>query len=170
MDLTNAASGLSILIDGTTVLNAPAPSGADGAFAISYYLYFFYGINTASGTAYINSLQFNDQRLQDGFIAGLGGPVASGVPTTGQLATPWIVSLAPQNDLRFPARSTISPTPLVKIVLNDGTATVNTNTIVLNFNSSPVPASMLTRLRRPRSLIRCRPVTPWFPAQGIPWR
>ena len=138
VELTNSASGLAIFIDGTSVLAAGAPSGAGGTFSVGSYVNLFIDPNTNSERGYIGSLQFNDVRLPDGFIAGLGGAVASGVPTSGQLPTPWIVSLAPQNDLRFPARSTISPTPLVKIVLNDGTATVSNNTIVLNLNNAVV--------------------------------
>ena len=138
VDLTNSASGLAIFIDGASALTAGAPSGAGGTFSVGSYVNLFIDPNTNSEAGYIGSLQFNDVRLPDGFIAGLGGAVASGVPTSGQLPTPWIVSLAPQNDLRFPARSTISPTPLVKIVLNDGTATVSNNTIVLNLNNAVV--------------------------------
>jgi hypothetical protein len=142
VDLTNAASGLSIGIDGTIVVaDAPAPAGLDSNFALSYLLTLFDDQNTNSATGYLASLQFNDARLPDGLITALGAPVATGI-LTGPPPSPWIVSLAPQNDLRFPSRSTISPTPLVKIILNDGTATVNTNTIALKLNGVTVPPSV----------------------------
>jgi hypothetical protein len=138
VDLTNATAGLSIGIDGTIVLaSGPAPAGMDSNFAISYLLTLFDDQNTNSATGYLASLQFNDARLPDGLITALGVPVAAGI-LTGPPPSPWVVSLAPQNDLRFPARSTIAPTPLIQIVLNDGTATVRTNTIVLKLNGSNV--------------------------------
>jgi hypothetical protein len=139
VDLTNAASGLSIGIDGTIVVqDAPAPAGLDSNFAISSSVTLFDDQNTNSETGYIASLQFNDLRLPDGLITALGAPVATGI-LMGPPPSPWIVSLAPQNDLRFPARSTIPPAPLIQIVLNDGTATVRTNTILLKINGSNVP-------------------------------
>ena len=140
--LTNTtATAMSIGIDGTIVLTGPRPSGVDGNFSFGYGPTLFNDANINSAGGYLASLQFNDERLQDGFIEGLGGPVASGIPT-GSLPSPWIVSLAPLNDLRFPSRSTISPTPLIQIVLTDGQATVKTNTIALKLNGSNVPASV----------------------------
>ena len=142
VDLTNAASGLSIGIDGTIVAaDAPAPAGLDSNFAIASLLTLFDDPNTNSATGYLASLQFNDARLPDGLITALGAPVATGI-LTGPPPSPWVVSLAPQNDLRFPARSAVSPTPLLQIVLNDGTATVETNTIALALNGSPVTPSV----------------------------
>ena len=138
VDLTNSTSGLSIGIDGAIVLqDAPVPAGVDSNFAISAMLTLFDDQNTNSATGYLASLQFNDVRLANGLITALGAPVATGI-LTGPPPSPWISSLVPQNDLRFPARSTISPTPLIQIVLNDGTATVRTNTITLKLNGSPV--------------------------------
>ena len=138
LDLANSASGLSIGIDGAIVASgAAAPAGLDSNFAISYMLTLFDDQNTNSLGGYLASLQFNDARLADGLITALGAPVASGI-LTGPPPSPWVLSLAPQNDLRFPARSTISPTPLIQVVLNDGTATVRTNTIVLKLNGATV--------------------------------
>ncbi len=138
VDLTNATGGLSIGIDGTIVAaSVPAPAGVDSNFAIASLLTLFNDQNTNSATGYLASLQFNDTRLPDGLITALGAPVATGI-LTGPPPSPWVVSLSPQNDLRFPARSTISPTPLIQIILNDGTAKVSTNTIVLKLNNVPV--------------------------------
>ena len=141
VDLTTGGKGVSIGIDGTIVVaGASPPSAVDGSFSIAGNIYLFNDANTNSGAGYIASLQFNDQRLDDGFITGLGAAVASGVPA--QLTSPYVVSAVPQNDLRFPGRSAISPTPLIEIILNNGINTVSNSTIVLKLNGSTVPATV----------------------------
>lgn len=139
VDTTNT---ISMFIDGTKVGEQAAPAGLDGRFSIGSGFNLFDDANTNSQAGYIASLQFQDQKLPDGLIALLGGPVAKGI-LTGPPPNPYVVSEAPVSDLRFPSRSTVPPNPLLKIVLNDGTTTVNTNTVQLKFNGAAVPATVV---------------------------
>jgi len=137
VDATNNSSGLSIYIDGTNVLEEGAPSTLDGSFSISGTIFLFDDPSTNTGSGYLASLQFNDVKLPDGLLSVLGAPVDTGIPT-GPPSVPWIVSEAPLNNLANANLSTIPPEPLLQIVLNDGTTTVNTNTIVLKLNGANI--------------------------------
>jgi hypothetical protein len=141
VDAENTSSGLEFFIDGTNVLTQGAPSGVNGDFAIESDLFLFDDPNTNSGPGFIASLQFNDVKLADGAIEELGAPVASGI-LTGPPPTPYVVSVSPLSDLALPALSTVSATPFIEIVLNDGTATVKTNTISLKLNGTNVTPSV----------------------------
>jgi len=138
VDTTNT---ISMFIDGAKVGEQATPLGLDGKFGLSSGFTLFDDANTNSQAGFVASLQFQDQKLPDGLIGLLGAPVATGI-LTGPPPNPYVVSEAPISDLRFPNRSSVPPNPLVKIVLNDGTTTVNTNTIQLKFNGVAVPASL----------------------------
>ena len=137
VDMTNNSSGLSIFIDGTNVLEEGSPSTLDGSFSIAANIFMFDDTNMDTEAGYLASLQFNDVKLADGLLSVLGAPAATGIPT-GPPSVPWVVSEAPLNNLANPGLSTIPPEPLIQIVLNDGTTTVNTNTIVLKLNGANV--------------------------------
>lgn len=141
VDSTNTTAGLDIYIDGTNVLEQPAPSGVDGIYAISSDIFLFDDASANSGPVFIASLQFDDIKLSAGLISELGTPVPGGI-LTGQPPEPYIVSAVPQNDLQIAGRSTIPPTPLIQIVITDGAATVKTNTIVLKLNGANVAATV----------------------------
>jgi len=137
----NTTNTTSLFIDGTKVSEQTTPGGLDGTFAVATAMTLFNDPNTNSESGYIASLQFRDEKLPDGLISALGAPVPSGI-LTGPPPNPFVVSEAPTSDLRFPGRSSVPPTPLLQIVLSDGTATVNTNTIQLSFNGQALPASI----------------------------
>ena len=137
----DTTSTISLFVDGVNVGSETTPAGLDSDFSVASSIYLFDDANTNSQAGYIASLQFQDQKLPDGLIAVLGAPVASGI-LTGPPPNPYVVSESPTSDLRFPARSTIPPNPLIQIVLADGTATVATNTIQLKLNNVLVPATI----------------------------
>jgi hypothetical protein len=138
VDTTNTTS---FFIDGTKVSEVATPGGTDGPFASSSSLTLFNDANTNSQLGYVASIQFQDVKVADGLIAALGGPVPGGI-LTGPPPNPYVLSVAPTSDNRFPGRSTIPPNPLLQIVIADGTATVNTNTVVLKLNGSTVSPSI----------------------------
>ena len=138
VDTTNT---ISMFIDGLKVGEEPTPAGLDGQLAIIGSFNLFDDANTNSQTGFIASLQFQDQKLPDGLIGVLGAPVATGI-LTGPPPNPYVVSESPLSDLRFPNRSSVPPNPLLKIVLSDGTTTVDTNTIQVRLNGVSVPATV----------------------------
>src|SRR5262249_23829701 len=91
---------------------------------------------------YVNSVQFRDERLADAFLAALGAPTASGIPT-GPLPAPYLVSVTPSPDsLPIPERSTVSPLPLIEAVLADGTNAVNPASMTMTLDTVGVPATV----------------------------
>lgn len=131
-----------VFIDGTQVSDQSTQGGLDGKFSISSYLTLFNDLNTNSQSGYIASLQFQDLKQPAGFIAALGGPVATGI-LTGPPPNPYIASETPTSNFQLPAgRSTIPANPLIQVVIQDGVATVNTNTIQLKLDGQIVPASI----------------------------
>jgi len=138
----DTTGSMSKYIDGVQVGTAqPTPGGLDGGYSISSSISLFDDANTNSQAGYVASVQFQDQSIPGGLIAALGGPQPSGI-LSGPPPNPYVVSEAPTSDLRFPGRSSVSPTPTVQIVLADGVATVNTTTIQLKFNGTVVPATV----------------------------
>jgi len=68
----------------------------------------------------------------------LGAPTPSGI-LSGPPPNPYIVSVAPSADsVRFPGRSTISPSPTITVQIADGQAKVVSSTIQLKFNNVAV--------------------------------
>ena len=137
----DTASTTSLFIDGTKVDEENTPGGVDGPYAISSLITLFDDANTNSQAGYIASLQFQDQKLPDGLIQALGAPVPTGI-LTGPPPNPYVISESPTSDLRFPSRSTVAPNPLIEVVLHDGAATVNTNTVQLKLNGAAVSAQI----------------------------
>jgi hypothetical protein len=132
---------VSTFIDGAKVGEENTPGGQDGGFAITAGINLFDDANTNSVSGYIASLQFQDQKLPDGLIATLGAPTPGGI-LTGPPPNPYVVSEAPISDLRFPGRSTVSPLPLIQVVLADGAATVNTSSVQVKLDNTVVSATV----------------------------
>jgi len=132
----DTVAGISLFVDGVSVATGTG-QGLDGKFAISSSITLFNDAATNSQLGYVASMQFQDQALPAGLIGVLGAPVATGI-LTGPPPNPYVVSETPTSDLRFPSRSTVAPNPVIQIVLNDGTATVNTSKIQLKFNGQAV--------------------------------
>ena len=152
----DTTSTITLFVDGVNVGSQATPGGLDGLFSIAGQFFLFDDPSTNSQTGYIASLQFQDQKLSDGLIAALGTPVPGGI-LTGPPPNPYVVSVTPTSDLRFPARSTVSPNPLLQVTLADGTATVVTNTIQLRFNGVVVPATITRSVPPPPSPTRYPP-------------
>jgi len=135
---TTSTGGFALYIDGTSVATASAISGGvDGKYSIGSELFLFDDANTNSQAGYVASIQFQDVPVSAGLISALGGPVASGI-LTGPPPNPYVASFSPTSDNRFPTLSTVPPAPLVSIVLQDGTATVNASSVHLSFNGTVV--------------------------------
>ena len=137
VDTTPGSGVTSLYVDGAQVASQATTGGLDGRFSVGSGITLFDDANTNSQSGFIASLQFQDVAAPAGLIAALGTPVATGI-LTGPPPNPYLVSEAPTDDLRFPARSTVSPNPLLQIVLQDGVATVVPGSIALKFNGATV--------------------------------
>ncbi len=100
----DTTSTISIFVDGIKVDEEATPGGLDGSFSVVSGINLFDDANTNSQIGYVASIQFQDQKLSDGFINSLGGPQPGGI-RTGPPPNPYVVSEAPTSDLRLPARS-----------------------------------------------------------------
>ena len=126
-----------LYLDGTNVAAQTTAGGLDRTFAVAGYFNLFDDANTNSQSGFVASVQFQDVTQPAGYISALGAPVATGV-LTGPPPNPYIDSESPLSDLRFPSRSTVPPNPLLRIVLDDGVATVVPGTVHLSFNGATV--------------------------------
>ena len=133
---------VSKFIDGTKVGEDRLPAGVDGIFSIASQFYLFSDTTNRTQSGYLNSLQFSDEKLNDGLIAALGGATANGL-LTGPPPNPYITSISPSPETAiFPGRSTVSPTPTIKITVEDGQSAVLSNSITLKIDSQPVTPSI----------------------------
>src|SRR5438552_136652 len=87
----DTTSTISIFVDGTKVDEETTPGGVDGRFSVVSGINLFDDANTNSQIGYVASIQFQDQKLSDGFINSLGGPQPGGI-RTGPPPNPYVVS------------------------------------------------------------------------------
>ncbi len=130
---------VSFYINGVRVGSIPNTGQLDTRFALS----------TASpslvlGTlfdvaapGYINSMQFRDVPLNPGQMQALGGPSAAGIPLTIPPVPAFVDTSAPGS-----GATGVAPTPAISVVLNQGDTTVNSSSIKLLFDGTPLPASV----------------------------
>ncbi|MBI1840382.1 MAG: hypothetical protein HYR88_05960, partial [Verrucomicrobia bacterium] len=138
VDATSATSTTVKYIDGVKAGELKTPRGGiDGKFSVYSALNLFNDLETNSQSGFIASLQFQDEKLTDGLLGALGAPVPGGILTTAP-PTPYVESLSPSSDLRFPGRSTIVPNPHIEIVLTDGITAVDPTTVKLSINKKSV--------------------------------
>ena len=137
MDLSANPPVVDKFIDGVKV-GSERPGGLDSVLALFDSFYLFNDDTGETEEGYINSLQFRDEKLSDGLIAALGGASASGI-LTGPPPNPYISSFFPSPETaRLPARSTVSPSPEVRVVIANGTSKVVPSTIVMRFDGEVV--------------------------------
>jgi len=137
----STTNNITLFVDGVNVASQTTPGGLDGIFSIAGSINLFNDPNTNTEAGYVGSIQIQDDALPEGLIAALGTPTASGI-LTGPPPNPYTLSVAPTSDLRVPARSSVSPLPLLQIELIDGTATVDTGTVDLKLNGISVPPTI----------------------------
>jgi len=85
-----------------------------------------------SEIGYVASMQFHDDILSDGYVAGLGGPIAGGIQTDVQVIAA-IESFSPA-----PGDPMVFPESLIEIVLADGDQPVAEDSIKLILNGESV--------------------------------
>jgi hypothetical protein len=86
---------------------------------------------------YVNSVQIRDQVLNPGQMEALGGPSASGIPITLPPAHSFIVSRSPGV-----GETGVSPEPVIHIVVDQGSAAINTSSFVLTLDGVVLPAAI----------------------------
>lgn len=118
--------------DGRFALN-PAPDG----FAILFNDgYGFGGGGPYTAPGYVNSIQIHDVQLGNGYIATLGGPSASGIPTNVQVRA-FVKSITPAA-----GQNNSAPDLFFNAVLQDGVNQVITNSISLSLNGTNVATTI----------------------------
>jgi hypothetical protein len=137
VDLT--VPSVAYFVNGNKVFEGNPGSGVGGRFSISSSA--FYLINdddSETEEGYLAALQFRDDRAADPLIAALGGPSADGI-LTGAPPDPYVLKLEPDSSsLIFLERSTVSPLPLIRAIINDGTNALNPTTVTMLLNGQPV--------------------------------
>ena len=136
-DLSVSPPQIHKFIDGVKV-GTVTVGGVDSAHALESYIFLIMDDNGETEVGYINSLQIRDERLSDGLVGALGGPAASGI-LTGPPPNPYISSVSPSPETaRLPSRSTVPPTPQIRVVIHDGETKVADDSIVLRFDNEIV--------------------------------
>jgi hypothetical protein len=137
VDLT--VPSVAYFINGNKVFEGNPGGGVGSRLAISSSA--FYLVNDDDGeteAGFLAALQFRDDRTADPLIAALGGPSAAGI-LTGAPPDPYVLRLEPDSSsLIFLERSTVSPLPLIRATINDGTNALNTTTVTMTLNGQPV--------------------------------
>ena len=137
VDLT--VPSVAYFVNGNKIFEGNPGSGVGGRFSIPNSA--FYLINdddSETETGFLAALQFRDDRTADPLIAALGGPSAQGI-LTGAPPDPYVLKLEPDSSsLIFAERSAVSPMPLIRATINDGTNALNTTTVTMTMNSQTV--------------------------------
>src|SRR6266542_4418170 len=147
VDLAATPPAIAYFIDGLQVFSGDPGSGLDGRLSIPVpfgsYSYLLFASDDSGETeeGYVSNLQFRDDRIPDAVVTALGGPTAGGIPT-GPLADPYLISATPSPEsARIPQRSTVSPQPVIRAVIVDGTNAVDTSKVTVLLNGLPLVAS-----------------------------
>ena len=107
-------------INGTKVGTETISQGTDGRWAVDTFFYLFNDDDGESAAGFIGSLQFHDEVLVDGLIEALGAPTADGIQV-GTPDDPFVVFRSPTPEpVRTTRPSTVSPRPVIQLVLQDG--------------------------------------------------
>ncbi|HVR34258.1 MAG TPA: hypothetical protein VMS21_00230, partial [Methylomirabilota bacterium] len=137
-----SANTVAKFIDGVKVGDETLSGGLDGRWALEAFFWLFQDDDGETESGYLNSLQFRDEKLDDGLIAALGGPAAAGI-LTGPPPNPYVSQLLPSPESsRIPGRSTVGPRPLIQAILIDGQSALVTDSVVLEFDGAAVVASV----------------------------
>jgi hypothetical protein len=138
--ITTKNSEIDIYINGSQV-GALSSYALDGRFALSpafQNLILADNISTNAAIGYLNSLQLWDAALNPGQMLALGGPSAAGMPTNIPPVPSFIASRSPGV-----GATVVLPTPAIKAVINQGSTTVDSSSIKLWFDGSPLPADVV---------------------------
>ncbi len=132
------AAQVAFYVNGAPV-GLQAGAGLDGRFALSPgSTALILGTTLANAApGYIASLQMRDVALNAGQMQALGGPSASGIPQTIPPVPSFIASRSPGLNA-----TAIGPLPSIHVVIDQGDTVVNTASIGLALDGTPVPVTV----------------------------
>jgi hypothetical protein len=148
VDLAATTPSIAYFIDGVKVFEGNPGAGVDSrwaipASAVGYSALYFDNDDTGEteeDTSAAYSFAMNACSMSS---HALGGPTADGIPT-GPLPEPYVISALPSPESTLiPERSTVSPRPLIQLVIVDGTNAVDTSMVTMQVDASPVVPSIV---------------------------
>lgn len=138
IDQSTGVNQIRKYIDGVLV-GVQSADDIEGRFAPSpnYWVDLFNDNDGEVAVGYVNSIQFRNEVLTDGQIMALGGATASGIPLTIPSIPSFIASRNPEVNA-----ANVSAKPLIQVVLNAGSTTVDKNAIKLLLDDTDTAASV----------------------------
>jgi Concanavalin A-like lectin/glucanases superfamily/Immunoglobulin domain len=137
--LDDASGTVSVYINGTVagIVNIGA-GNLDPPYAmVANSTLPVFSSNITNAMGFVNSVQVRDEVLSPGEMEAIGGPSASGIPIVLPPAHSYIVSRTPNF-----GETGVSPEPVIHIVVNQGSATIDVNSFKLSLDGNLLPAAV----------------------------